>query len=81
VLVEGALHWADNGRVICAKCAGQSALYSGRDISGQKVERISVAEVRAWPTDLGALRCSDGCTTLAALAGSDGWPIPRGDVW
>ena len=81
VLVEGALHWADNGRVICAKCAGQSALYTGRDISGQQVERITVAEVRAWPDDLGILRCASGCTALAAVADPDGWPIVRGDVW
>ena len=81
LLREGALYWADNGRVICAKCAGQSALYTGRDISGQKVERISVEDVRAWPDDLGVLRCELGCTALTAVAGADGWPLERGDVW
>jgi len=81
LLREGALYWADNGRVICAKCAGASALYTGRDLSGQKVERISVAEVREWPDDLGILRCADGCTALTAIAGPDGWPLEQGDVW
>ena len=81
LLGEGALYWADNGRVICAKCAGQSALYTGRDISGQKVERITVEDVRAWPADLGTLRCASGCTALTAVAGPDGWPLERGDVW
>ena len=81
LLREGALYWSDNGRVICAKCAGQSALYTGRDTSGQKVERITVEDVRAWPDDLGALRCASGCTALTVVAGPDGWPLERGDVW
>lgn len=81
LLREGALYWADNGRVICAKCAGQSALYTGRDISGQKVERITVEEVRDWPEDLGTLHCESNCTVLSQIAGPDGWPIARGDVW
>lgn len=81
LLREGAVYFADNGRRICAKCAGQSALYTGRDISGQKVERVSVEDVRAWPDDLGVLRCESGCTALTAVAGPDGWPLERGDVW
>ena len=81
LLREGALYWADGGRVICAKCAGASALYTGRDLSGQKVERITVDDVRTWPDDLGALRCASGCTALTAVAGPDGWPLERGDVW
>ena len=81
LLREGALYWADNGRRICAKCAGQSALYTGRDISGQKVERITVEDVRAWPDDLGVLQCAAGCTALTAVAAPDGWPLERGDVW
>ena len=81
LLREGALYWSDNGRVICAKCAGQSALYTGRDISGQKVDRITVEDVRAWPADLGTLRCESKCTVLSPMSGPDGWPIARGEVW
>ena len=62
------------------RCAGQSALYTGRDLSGQKVERITVEDVRAWPEDLGVLRCETGCTALSPIAGPDGWPLERGDV-
>jgi len=80
LLREGALYWADNGRVICARCAGQSALYTGRDISGQRVERVTLEDVRAWPDDLGSLRCASGCTALSAIAGPDGWPLPKGGV-
>ena len=77
LLREGALYWADNGRVICAKCAGMSALYTGRDISGQKVERITVEDVRAWPEDLGTLHCEGNCTALSPIVGPDGWPMAK----
>lgn len=78
LLREGAIYWADNGRRICARCAGASALYTGRDLSGQPVERITIDDVRAWPEDLGALGCEMGCTTITAIAGPDGWPLPKG---
>ena len=81
LLREGAVYFADNGRRICVRCAGASARYTGRDISGQKVERITVEEVRAWPDNLGVLACEAGCTALTAVAGPDGWPLERGDVW
>ena len=77
LLREGALYWSDNGRVICAKCAGMSALYTGRDISGQKVERITVEDVRAWPEDLGTLHCEGNCTALSPIVGPDGWPMAK----
>lgn len=51
VLKPNTLYWADNGRVICRKCAGQSALYTGRDISGQRVLAISPTERRALLAD------------------------------
>ena len=47
LLREGAVYWADGGRRICACCAGASALYTGHDISGQPVERVSLDDVRA----------------------------------
>ena len=80
VLADGALYWSDNGRVVCAKCAGMSALYTGRDISGQKVARITVEDVRAWPEDLGTLHCESNCTALSPIAGPDGWPIAKGSA-
>lgn len=54
----GGGHWADSGRAICAKWVGQSALYTGRDLSAATVERVTVEDIRAWPGDLGALRCA-----------------------
>ncbi len=78
ILKEGAVYWADGGRRICRACAGMSALYTGRDISGQRVERVTLADVREWPADLGPLCCESRCTTLTAVAGPDGWPMPKG---
>ena len=78
--MEGALYWSDNGRVICAKCAGCSARYTSRDISGQKVERVTVEDVLAWPQDLGALHCESKCTALSPVAAPDGWPMARAPV-
>jgi len=78
VLRDGALYWADNGRRVCARCAGASALYTGRDISGQPVERVTVVDVHTWPEDLGPLACETGCTTVTQVAGPDGWPLAKG---
>lgn len=78
VLVDGAVYWADGGRRVCALCAGASALYTGRDLSGQPVERVGCEDVAAWTPDLGPMECEMGCTTLTALVGADGWPLPKG---
>lgn len=76
VLIEGAVYGSDNGRMICRSCAGSSALYTGYDLSGMKVERITVAEVAEWLTfDLGPMRCECRKVTLSRLAGPDGWPM------
>lgn len=82
LLREGAVYWSDNGRRICARCAGASALYTGRDISGQAVERATLRDAVEWLSSLGSpLACEQGCTTLGLIAGPDGWPMPhRGPV-
>lgn len=81
VLLDGAVYWSDGGRRICVRCAGASALYTGRDLSGQRVERVTAADVCGWPDELGPLRCEAGCTQLTRVVGPDGWPLGRGDVW
>lgn len=83
VLKEGALYWADNGRIVCRKCAGCSALYTGRDISGQKVARVTVEDVHGWHQTLGEsadLTCQGKDFVLSCLAGPDGWPVVQGMV-
>lgn len=77
VLTEGALYFADNGRIICARCAGVSALYTGRDISGQRVSRVTVEDAKEWQDGTGQpIACESGCLRLSMISGSDGWPLP-----
>ena len=52
VLSESALYYGDNGRIFCGACAGASARYTGRDISGQKVARVKPEDVAAWDADM-----------------------------
>jgi hypothetical protein len=77
LLREGAVYWADNGERICRDCAGMSAKFTGRDISGQRVARVNAAEVREWLAagDLGPMQCERGCTRLSEVVGADGWPL------
>lgn len=80
-LKEGAIYEGDNGRLMCVDCAGMSALYTGKDISGRKVRRMAVEDVAEWQAVLSQpMQCE--CryrktatpVTLAAIAGPDGWP-------
>lgn len=41
VLKDDALYFGDNGRIFCGRCAGMTATYTGRDISGQRVQRVT----------------------------------------
>lgn len=53
VLDPGALYLGDNGRCFCGACAGTSAKYTGRDISGQKVARIDFDALVQWRAEMG----------------------------
>lgn len=62
VLRDGALYLGDNGRCFCGAHAGCSARYTGYDISGQRVMRVTPAVARAWGEDAALLRCEQpGC--------------------
>lgn len=77
-LAAGAIYFGDNGRAMCARCAGSTALHTGHDLSGQPVTRATVADVAEWATyDLGALSCECRQVTLTAIAGPDGHPLAR----
>jgi len=78
VLKPGALYWSDNGRLVCSQCAGFTARYTGHDISGQKVARVTIGDVEVWLADRDEMSCEMGCTTLTDVAGPDGWPLPKG---
>lgn len=57
VLDPAALYFGDNGRCFCGKlhCAGMTPHFTGRDLSGQRVERITPAILRA--EGLERIRC------------------------
>jgi hypothetical protein len=76
-----ALYFGDNGRILCSAlaCAGSTALHTGRDLSGTKVQRVSIDDVVAWSTDIGPMVCDCGAVTLTTTASPDGWPTPKGN--
>ena len=41
LLKPDALYFGDNGRCFCGDCAGMTAFYTGRDLSGQRVMRVT----------------------------------------
>ena len=57
VLEDDALYIGDNGRVYHGRCSGMSARFTGQDISGQKVERITEYEIQAAPELWQCERC------------------------
>jgi len=62
-MIEGRIYESDNGRLICSRCAGMSARFTGRDISGQKIRLLNDAYAIAWKRETGyALECDGHCT-------------------
>jgi hypothetical protein len=65
MLAPGAVYFADNGFLICLKCAGMSAKYTGRDVRGQKVYRMKDQDAADWKRAFGRdLACESGCTVV-----------------
>ena len=53
-----ALWFCDNGACYCTDHLGSSALYTGRDISGQRIERVTASDALEAAKIYGAsLRC------------------------
>ena len=64
VLKPGIIYSGDNGMRICLECAGNSSKYTGRDLSGQRVAKMTMADAAWWKQMLGKdLACERGCTT------------------
>lgn len=73
-LKPGTIYSADNGRLICLECAGASAKFTGRDISGQKVRRIPRSENAFWRKTFGKdMACECGKTGY-------GMTFPKGAI-
>ena len=64
----GVIYFADNGRRVCAKCAGMSAT-TGRDKSGKHLVAIPHEDIDDWRDLFGRdLACEAGCTVYFPLS-------------
>jgi hypothetical protein len=71
VLQPDTIYAADNGDLICLKCAGMTAKYAGLTLDGDKVVCISRKSRAAfeWYQEFGKpLSCRGECTT---------YPVPK----
>ena len=64
VLIPGAVYLGDNGMAICSCCAGYSAKYSGRDIGGQSVSKVTADDLLEFGAE--SMSCECGKTTVMA---------------
>ena len=62
-LKADALYLGDNGRVFCGalRCAGMTAHFTGHDLSGHRVSRITARITRAWLAEIGHAPECEGC--------------------
>ena len=68
VLKPGIIYSGDNGRLICLHCAGMSAKFTGRDLSGHKVEAMGPDDAQGWFAYFGEpMKCESGCTEYPAI--------------
>ncbi len=73
MLKPNALYLGDNGRCFCGseKCAGMTAFYSGKDLSGRRLYRLSErdnAEGHAMSAEFRGFKCETCGKTLEAVA-------------
>lgn len=55
-----ALYFTDNGAMLCAAHLGGSARYTGRDLSGQPIERVTADDAR-YLASLHVPACCEQC--------------------
>lgn len=69
-LAAGIIYSGDNGRLICVHCAGMSAKFTGRDLSGHRVTALGQEDADEWMRVMGVpLECESGCTKHPPAAG------------
>jgi len=51
------LYLTDNGRALCGAHLGASARFTGRDISGQKIQAVRAEDARAAKAEGWAITC------------------------
>ena len=69
MLTPGTIYLAHD-RFVCIDCAGATARHSHHTIGGAPVLPITAADVAAWPSYLGPLRCE--CSNLTATLAPSG---------
>lgn len=52
-LKPNAIYIGDNGRSMCIDCAGATATLTLRDLSGQKLHKVTKADLDFWLEDMG----------------------------
>ena len=69
MLNSKALYLGDNGRCFCGAlaCAGMTAHYSGRDLSGQRVYKLTARDAAAPGLEAPGFRCEQCGVTLVSL--------------
>jgi hypothetical protein len=60
-----ALYFTDNGCILCGEHLGSSAKFTGRDISGQKIKKVTPDDARAAAKDGWTLKCEGNCERTA----------------
>lgn len=60
-LKDDHLYSTDNGRIVCGACAGASARFTGRDISGKRVITLNAADAAAWLAEIGEPVSCEAC--------------------
>lgn len=69
-LKAGIIYSGDNGQLICLHCAGNSAKFTGRDLSGHKVTPMTQEDADQWMELMGVtMVCESGCTKHPASSG------------
>lgn len=61
VLKDEALYSGDNGRLFCGNCAGMNAKFTGRDLSGMKVERMKPSDAAEFLQVTGMAMTCESC--------------------
>lgn len=62
---DGAIYSGDNGRLMCLHCAGQSALYTLRDLSGKRLIKMNSEDAAEWLKFVGRpMKCECGKTAF-----------------
>ena len=58
---DDVLYFTDNGAVLCGRHCGTSARFTGRDISGQKIKRVTATDARGWLAEIGSPIACERC--------------------